>query len=82
MSFGAREQMGVISRLAYADLLKEGGRPTLIIMDDALVHSDPQRLEQMQRVVFDASQRHQILVFTCHPANWRSIGADPVSISA
>lgn len=82
MSFGAREQMGVISRLAYADLLKEGGRPTLIIMDDALVHSDPQRLEQMQRVVFDASQRHQILVFTCHPANWRSIGADPMKISA
>jgi hypothetical protein len=82
MSFGAREQMGVISRLAYADLLKEGGRPTLIIMDDALVHSDPQRLEQMQRVVFDASQRHQILVFTCHPANWRSVGADPVEISA
>jgi len=82
MSFGAREQMGVISRLAYADLLKEGGRPTLIIMDDALVHSDPQRLQQMQRVVFDASQRHQILVFTCHPENWRSAGADPVAISA
>lgn len=80
LSFGAREQMGVISRLAYADLLKEGGRPTLIIMDDALVHSDPQRLDQMQRVVFDASQRHQILVFTCHPANWRSVGASPVSI--
>jgi uncharacterized protein YhaN len=74
--------MGVISRLAYADLLKEGGRPTLIIMDDALVHSDPERLEQMQRVVFDASQRHQILVFTCHPTNWRSVGADPVAISA
>ncbi len=82
MSFGAREQMGVISRLAYADLLKEGGRPTLIIMDDALVHSDPQRLEQMQRVVFDASQRHQILVFTCHPANWRSVGATPVMLRA
>ena len=80
LSFGAREQMGVISRLAYADLLKEGGRPTLIIMDDALVHSDPQRLDQMQRVLFDASQRHQILVFTCHPANWRSVGASPVSI--
>jgi DNA repair exonuclease SbcCD ATPase subunit len=82
MSFGAREQMGVISRLAYADLLKEADRPTLIIMDDALVHSDPQRLEQMQRVVFDASQRHQILIFTCHPANWRSVGASPVTISS
>ena len=27
LSFGAREQMGVINRLAYADLLREAGRP-------------------------------------------------------
>lgn len=80
MSFGAREQMGVISRLAYADLLKEAGRPTLIIMDDALVHSDSERLEQMKRVIFDASQRHQVLVFTCHPVAWRNVGANAVSI--
>ena len=81
LSFGAREQMGVISRLAYADLLKEAGRPTLIILDDALVHSDDQRLEQMKRVLFDAAQRHQVLLFTCHPAAWRDMGAAPRAIS-
>jgi hypothetical protein len=74
LSFGAREQMGVISRLAYADLLKEAGRPTLIILDDVLVHSDPGRLAQMKRVLFDAAQRHQVLLFTCHPENWRDMG--------
>ena len=74
LSFGAREQMGVISRLAYADLLKEAGRPTLIILDDALVHSDAQRLGQMKRVLFDAAQRHQVLLFTCHPGNWMDMG--------
>ncbi|MBV2181226.1 MAG: AAA family ATPase [Castellaniella sp.] len=74
LSFGAREQMGLISRLAYADLLKEAGRPTLIILDDALVHSDPQRLAHMKRILFDAGQRHQILLFTCHPDNWRDLG--------
>ncbi len=74
LSFGAREQMGVISRLAYADLLKEAGRPTLIILDDALVHSDEQRLTQMKRVLFDAAQRHQVLLFTCHPGSWRDMG--------
>lgn len=74
LSFGAREQMGVISRLAYADLLAEAGRPTLVILDDALVHSDPERLAQMKRVLFDAATRHQILLFTCHPANWRDLG--------
>ena len=81
LSFGAREQMGVISRLAYADLLKEAGRPTLIILDDALVHSDDQRLEQMKRVLFDAAQRHQVLLFTCHPAAWRDMGSAPRAIS-
>jgi energy-coupling factor transporter ATP-binding protein EcfA2 len=81
LSFGAREQLGVIGRLAYADLLKAAGRPTLIIMDDALVHSDSQRLEQMKRVVFDASQRHQILVFTCHPMAWQNVGASPRPIA-
>lgn len=74
LSFGAREQMGVISRLAYADLLKEAGRPTLIILDDVLVYSDPGRLAQMKRVLFDAAQRHQVLLFTCHPENWRDMG--------
>ena len=74
LSFGAREQMGVISRLAYADLLKEAGRPTLIILDDALVHSDTQRLDLMKRVLFDAAQRHQVLLFTCHPGHWKDMG--------
>lgn len=77
LSFGAREQMGLISRLAYADLLQEAGRPTLIILDDTLVHSDKQRLDQMKRVLFDAARRHQILLFTCHPENWRDLGVAP-----
>lgn len=80
LSFGAREQMGVISRLAYADLLKEAGRPTLIILDDALVHSDETRLAQMKRLLFDAATRHQILLFTCHPMNWRDLGVGARSL--
>lgn len=74
LSFGAREQMGLISRLAYADLLNEAGRPTLIILDDALVHCDGERLEQMKRVLFDAGERHQVILFSCHPERWRGLG--------
>lgn len=77
LSFGAREQLGLISRLAYADLLREAGRPTLLILDDALVHSDERRLAQMKRVLFDAAQRHQVLLFTCHPERWQDLGAAP-----
>ncbi|HNQ76313.1 MAG TPA: GTP-binding protein, partial [Pseudothauera hydrothermalis] len=82
LSFGAREQMGVIARLAYADLLAEAGRPTLLILDDALVHSDAERLAQMKRVLFDAATRHQILLFTCHPANWRDLGVAARALAA
>src|SRR5690606_20659935 len=74
LSFGAREQMGLFSRLAYADFLKEACRPTLIILDDALVHSDAERLSLMKRILFDAGQRYQILLFTCHPQNWGDLG--------
>jgi len=80
LSFGAREQMGLISRLAYADLLKEAGRPTLVILDDTLVHSDTDRLEDMKRILFDAAKRHQILLFTCHPEKWSDLGVAPRDI--
>lgn len=82
LSFGAREQMGLISRLAYADLLREAGRPTLIILDDTLVHSDTRRLAGMKRILFDAAQRHQILLFTCHPENWRDLGVEARDLEA
>lgn len=74
LSFGAREQLGLIVRFAYADLLRAAGRPTLLILDDALVHSDAGRLAQMKRVLFDVAQRHQVLLFTCHPELWRDLG--------
>ena len=74
LSVGAREQMGVVARFAYADLLKEAGRPTLLILDDALVHTDADRLAQMKRLLYDAATRHQILLFSCHPDAWRDLG--------
>ena len=46
----------------------------MIILDDALVHSDEERLAAMKRILFDAGTRHQILLFTCHPEAWRDLG--------
>ncbi len=82
LSFGAREQMGLISRLAYADLLQEAGRPTLIMLDDSLVHSDAKRRDTIKRALYDAAQRHQILFFTCHPENWDDLGAKTWDLAA
>jgi AAA domain len=76
LSVGTQEQMGIVARLAYADLLQQAGRPTLLILDDALVHTDEYRLQQMKRVLYDAAARHQVLVFTCHPEAWRGLGVE------
>jgi len=73
-SFGTREQLGLVCRLAYADLLQQSGAPTLLVLDDALVHTDKDRLDRLKRVLYDASQRHQVLLMTCHPDRWRDLG--------
>ncbi len=76
-SFGTREQLMLLARLSYADLLAEAGRPTLIILDDGLLHADAGRLEQMKRMLYDAAQRHQMLLFSCHPERWSGLGVAP-----
>ncbi len=74
LSYGTQEQLGILSRLAYADLLQAAGRPTLLLFDDAVVHTDDMRLDGIKRALLDAATRHQILVFTCHPGLWDDLG--------
>lgn len=74
LSFGTREQLGLLARLAYADLLQQSGRPTLLVLDDTLVHSDQGRRDLIKRALFDAARRHQILLFTCHAEAWQDMG--------
>ena len=64
------------------DLLREAGKPTLVILDDTLVQSDSERLEDMKRILFDAASRHQILLFTCDPEKWQDLGVPPLDIQA
>ncbi|MGE0049357.1 MAG: AAA family ATPase [Acidithiobacillus sp.] len=80
LSFGAREQVALLLRLAYADALKEAGRPTLILLDDALNHSDRERLSAMKRMLADAARRHQIWIMTCHPEDWEDMGVPARSL--
>ncbi|WP_277184583.1 AAA family ATPase [Caballeronia sp. BR00000012568055] len=74
LSFGTQEQLGILARLAYADLLQAAGRPTLLLFDDAVVHTDDARREGIKRALLEAAKRHQILVLTCHPSHWDDLG--------
>ena len=57
-----------------SDLLKASGRPTLLMLDDAAVHTDATRRDAIKRALIHAATRHQILVFTCHPELWDDLG--------
>jgi len=73
LSVGAREQLGLITRLACAMLVDpDDGVP--VILDDTLGSSDPQRLEGMGAMLSLAGQKVQVIVLTCTPDRFRHIG--------
>ena len=48
--------------------------PVTVILDDALVNSDDERRERMKIILYQAAQRYQILVLTCHEKEYRNTG--------
>ncbi len=74
LSIGTREQLAVLVRLAYADLLAEAGVPVSVVLDDALVNSDDERRDRMKAILYQAARRYQILVLTCHGREYRDAG--------
>lgn len=82
LSTGAREQLGMISRLACASIVADdGGAP--VIFDDALGWSDPSKLERMGAVISMAGRSCQVIVLTCTPGRYESVGsADVIQLTA
>ncbi|MEO8814859.1 MAG: AAA family ATPase [Mycobacterium sp.] len=81
LSGGAKEQLGILVRLAGAGLVaKEDTVPVLI--DDALGFTDSGRLASMGEV-FDAVGAHgQVIVLTCTPERYDSVeGAHRIDLS-
>ncbi len=72
LSGGAKEQLGILARLAGAALVaKEDAVPILI--DDALGFTDPERLVKMAAVFDTLAERGQVIVLTCTPARYDGV---------
>jgi hypothetical protein len=82
LSGGAKEQLGILTRLAGAALVaKEDTVPVLI--DDALGFTDPDRLAKMGEVFDELGTSGQVIVLTCTPARYHSVkGAHWIELSA
>ena len=83
LSGGGREQVAAAFRLAMAEILAEDHGGCLpVVFDDAFVNSDPDRIRELQRVLdLGASRGLQIIVLSCHPASYTSLGAQVVTLS-
>ena len=82
LSGGAKEQLGILARLAGAALVaKEDTVP--VVIDDALGFSDPVRLKKMGSVFNTVGDRGQVIVLTCTPGRFDGIsGAEFIELSA
>jgi DNA repair exonuclease SbcCD ATPase subunit len=76
LSGGMREQLSVLTRLAFARLLARDGRPAPVILDDALVYSDDDRIEKMFDALHRQSKDQQIIVFSCRQRAFQKLGGN------
>ena len=73
LSGGAKEQIGIVARLACASLVaKEDTVP--VVIDDALGFTDPDRLTRMSAVFDSVGGDGQVIVLTCSPDRYAGIG--------
>ncbi|WP_410056059.1 ATP-binding protein, partial [Roseobacter sp. HKCCA0434] len=75
LSGGTQEQIAFFVRLAFARLLAKAGRPAPLILDDALVYSDDDRIERMFDALHRAAGDLQIIVLSCRQRAFRDLGA-------
>ncbi len=80
LSGGAKEQLGILARLAGAGLVaQEDTVPVLI--DDALGFTDPDRLAKMSEVFSTLGAQGQLIVLTCTPARYGGVhGAQHIEL--
>jgi polyhydroxyalkanoate synthesis regulator phasin len=81
LSTGTQEQIAVLVRLAMGAMICERGQPVPIILDDALVFSDDDRIEQMFDALSRAGQKQQVIVLTCRTRTFARLGGRQLSIS-
>lgn len=82
LSGGAKEQLGILARLAGAALVAEEDTVPVVI-DDALGFSDPDRLIKMGSVLGSVGDRGQVIVLTCTPGRYDSVAdAEIIELTA
>ncbi len=71
LSFGTREQLSFLFRLAIAGQLSRK-EPAVMVLDDSFVNTDLHRLPLLLEMLMKRDMEMQFLVFTCRPGDYLS----------
>jgi recombinational DNA repair ATPase RecF len=80
LSDGTQEQIAVLVRLAMGAMLAERGTAAPIILDDALVYSDDDRIQRMFDALSRAGKNQQIIVLTCRLRSFGPLGGHALRV--
>ena len=81
LSMGTQEQIAVLVRLTFAEMLASQGHPATIVLDDALVFSDDQRMGRMFDILNMASNNVQVIILTCREQLFEGLGGKMLSLT-
>ena len=80
LSDGTQEQIAVLVRLAMGAMLAERGASVPIILDDALVYCDDDRIQRMFDALSRAGRHQQIIVLTCRLRTFAPLGGHTLTV--
>lgn len=82
LSMGTQEQIAVLVRLVFAEMLVEQSRPATVVLDDALVFSDDRRMGRMFDILNMVARTVQVIILTCREQLFEELGGRPLSLAA
>ena len=74
LSGGAYEQIAILTRLAFARLFAKEGKHVPVILDDALIHTDDERISTMFNMLSQVAREQQIIVLSCRTRAFSDLG--------
>jgi hypothetical protein len=80
LSGGTQEQIAVLVRLAMGTLLAERSGNVPVILDDALVYCDDDRINLMFDALSRAGKHQQIIVLTCRLRSFAPLGGHTLRV--